>query len=493
MNRLLACLLTLSLFASACQILSQPPTPTPKPELVNLDSIAWDDHSIFEEGLATSARSILGGMEGTSVYHLEFDIADDMYHIGGREKIYYTNNEAVPLNEIEFRLFPNILGGEMLINSIQVDGLDCAPEFRLEKSLLVVSLPTPLDPGKSAVIEMDFDVTVPQRTELNYGVLAYYDNILALAHAYPMIAVYDDEGWNAEIPPQAGDVTYADASFFIVRVDAPEEVVLAASGREVNRVNGNGRQSVVFAAGPARDFYLAASSDYKVYTRQSGEVILRFYAPQSLRDGAEDALDVAEQALNSYDLRYAPYPYSELDFVSTPTLALGVEYPGMIAISDRIIQPDTTYLEATVAHEAGHQWFYNLVGNDQLDDPWLDESLTQYVTLQYFTDEYGPAGNEGFRQDLERRWARVDNAPIPIGLSVASYSKAEYSAIVYGRGALFFEALREEIGRDAFDAFMKDYVQTYAWDIATPDGLKATAEEHCRCDLTPLFQEWIYR
>ena len=50
-----------------------------------------------------------------------------------------------------------------------------------------------------------------------------------------MIAVYNDEGWNAEIPPQSGDVTFADMSFFVVKVTAPEDVTLVVSGREVGR------------------------------------------------------------------------------------------------------------------------------------------------------------------------------------------------------------------------------------------------------------------
>ena len=57
-------------------------------------------------------------------------------------------------------------------------------------------------------------------------------------------------------------------------------------------------------------------------------------------------------------------------------------------------------MEGTVAHEVGHQWFYNLVGDDQLDDPWLDESFAQFATLQYFTDEYGASGADGFRNSL---------------------------------------------------------------------------------------------
>jgi aminopeptidase N len=140
----------------------------------------------------------------------------------------------------------------------------------------------------------------------------------------------------------------------------------------------------------------------------------------------------------------------------------------------------------------GHQWFYNLVGDDQLDDPWLDESLTQFVTLQYYADEYGANGEEGFRQSLEGRWASVGTADIPIGMPVAEYSGQEYSGIVYGRGPLFFVALREAMGEGAFDQFIKDYTETLSWHIATPETLKATAEEHCNCDLTTLFEEWVY-
>jgi aminopeptidase N len=90
------------------------------------------------------------------------------------------------------------------------------------------------------------------------------------------------------------------------------------------------------------------------------------------------------------------------------------------------------------------------------------------------------------------RWASINNANIPVGLPVAAYSGSEYSGIVYGRGGLFFDALRDEIGQEAFDAFMKDYATTLAWDISTTEGLKAIAEENCSCDLTPMFEEWIY-
>jgi aminopeptidase N len=453
---------------------------------------AWEDRSIFAPGLVDSAQSILEGLPGASVYHIDLEISDGLTRVDGEESVRYTNTETAALHEVQFRLFPNILGGHMDITTIEVDGQELVPRLSLGESVLHVALDPALEPGQSVTIRIDFSVEVPESLSLNYGVLAYAEGVLALAHFYPMVEVFDDEGWNAEIPPQSGDVTYADVSFYIVSVTAPKEVTLVATGRELRRSESGRAQTVTFAAGPARDFYVAASSDYQMTETPAGATVIRFYAPASLEEGVRAAADIAARALEDYGDRYAPYPYTELDFVATPTLALGIEYPGMIAITAHIIGPQEPYLEGTIAHEVAHQWFYNLVGNDQLDDPWLDESLAQFATLQYYTDEYGEVGAGGFRDSLLRRWSRVNGDLIPIGLPVAAYSDFEYGAIVYGRGPLFFEALRTEMGATKFDAFIKDYAQTYSWGIATPEGLQQTAESDCGCDLDPLFDAWVY-
>jgi hypothetical protein len=495
------------LFLTSCLLFSKmtgstpgptPPTASQTPDAPPTFSIPAEptisptDRSIYKDGLAPEYQDVLNELPYASMYDIKFNIADDMSYIRGSETVSYTNAEEVELNEVKFRLFPNVLGGEMHVDEVNVNGEIVIPNYTLNDSLLTVPLKQPLPPGDAVTMSMDFTILIPQTVELNYGVEAYYAGVLALAHAYPMITVYDDEGWNAEIPPQSGDVTYADMSFFIVSVEAPKDVTLVGSGREISRQESGNRQMVRYEAGPARDFYLAASPDYEVVSGEVNGVALRFYTRAELLTGASRALDVAARAIEVFEKRYGTYPYTELDFVSTPTLALGIEYPGMIAITDWIITPDHDYLESTVAHEVGHQWFYNLVGNDQLDDPWLDESLTQFVTLQYFSDEYGQGGYQGFRASLESRWENVGNEEIPIGLPVREYGDGAYSGIVYGRGPLFFEALRNQMGAEKFDAFLKEYVKNNAWDISTPEKMKALAEQQCACDLTALFQKWVY-
>jgi hypothetical protein len=493
-----ASFLLFSLFALSCMLFTPTSAPTSPsstraPDLLDTP---WDDRSIFKDGLVPSAQWALDELEGASVYHIEINIEDNLFNVTGTQEVRYTNNEIAPLDEIRFRLFPNILGGKMQISNLRVGDLAVWPRYELRNSLMIVPLAKSLEAGESIVIHMDFSVTVPQSVDLNYGVLAYAEDVLALAHAYPMIAVYDDEGWNAEIPPQTGDVTYADASFFIVKVIAPKDLIVVASGRQVSFIEEEQTQTLVVAHGPARDFYLAASPNYEEQVLRSDGILFKSYTTAEHEAGSQFLLETAARAAQIFSERYAPYPYTELDFVSTPTLALGIEYPGMIAVTSWIYNRQdefaNEYLESTVAHEVGHQWFYGLVGDDQLDDPWLDESLTQFATLQYFFDVYGPAGADGFRRDLEFQWDMIAREEIPIGLPVKEYTGVSYSGIVYGRGPLFFEALQAEMGRQAFDSFLKEYTQTLSWGIATPEQLQSLAEKNCACELDDIFNEWVY-
>jgi aminopeptidase N len=154
--------------------------------------------------------------------------------------------------------------------------------------------------------------------------------------------------------------------------------------------------------------------------------------------------------------------------------------------------PTSIYLESAVAHEVAHQWFYNVVGNDQVDEPWVDEALVQYLTGLYYRDVYGEEGYEGFKESWNSRWGRVDFEDIPIGFPVEGYDGIAYGAIVYGRGPLFMDALAEKMGQETFNVFLRDYYETNKWGIGTASEFEELAERHCDCDLSDIFEEWVY-
>lgn len=493
----------ITVFISACQLSSQAPVDpkkraTPTPSIVStIFNTAWDDRSYFLGGLIESEQGVLNQLPGASVYHLDLQIADNLVVLEGQQVVRYTNQEEESLEAVYFRLFPNLFDGSSTVHSVKVDGQEVQPTFELNDSAMRVALPQSLEPSNQVEIEVDFSVDVPSEGGGNYGMFAYTDDILALAHFYPMIAAYDDEGWNLEIAPEYGDVVYADSSFYLVRVTAPADLMVVASGVELDRQTQDGQQILAFAGGPMRDFYIAASPRFAVLSERVGGTTINSYAPEELMDGAEVALGHAVKALEIFNDRFGNYPFVEFDFVPTPNLALGIEYPGIVAMAIRLYDFENSeyppfVLDSVVAHEVAHQWFYSVVGNDQLDEPWLDEAMAQYVTLVYWGDLYGPEAAEGFRASFVDRWGRVEMADIPIGLPVREYSDVEYGAIVYGRGPLFIEAEAELMGQETFDNFLRDYYETHKWGIATTESLKELAETHCDCDLTQNFVESVY-
>ncbi len=116
------------------------------------------------------------------------------------------------------------------------------------------------------------------------------------------------------------------------------------------------------------------------------------YSKQDVATTAEDSLEYIVNAVDIFTQRYGEYPYRELECVATPTSAGGVEYPGIMAINQILFDPGetlsgmstTVMIESVIVHEVAHEWFYNIVGNDQGREPWLDEAVAQYLTYQYF-------------------------------------------------------------------------------------------------------------
>ncbi len=67
-----------------------------------------------------------------------------------------------------------------------------------------------------------------------------------------------------------------------------------------------------------------------------------------------------------------------------------------------------------------------------------------------------------------------------------------YGGVVYSKGALFFDALRQEIGDQAFFEALQSYYNTYQFDIASPVELLDAFEASAGRQLDDFFQSWLY-
>ena len=51
------------------------------------------------------------------------------------------------------------------------------------------------------------------------------------------------------------------------------------------------------------------------------------------------------------------------------------------------------YLDDTLVHEAGHQWWYGMVATNEFEDAWMDEGINQYANARVMAEEF-PDGRE---------------------------------------------------------------------------------------------------
>lgn len=462
--------------------------------------IAWENREIFQDGLIAAEQALLSHMDGTTIYHLDFEISQDFSRLQGHAEVLYTNMENTDLHEVYFRLFPNVRGGRMTIHSVQAQNMSAEPIYELNNSAMRVPLPLPLQPGDKIELVLDFEVEIPQTLEINGGFFGHIEHLLVLENVYPAIPVYDSGDWNIALPTPGIDFTCYDPSLYIVRITAPADVTLITSGTVIAHEKQDAAQIVNVIAGPARDFYLAAGEGLIQKSANIDNVHITSYGKLGEEDTIEFALNSAKQALNYFHDMFGPYPYTELEVLATPVEAMGMEYPGVIVISRLYYDlagnfsgvPARAMLEGIVLHEVAHQWFYNVVGSNQPQEPWLDEALIQYLMGLFYRDSYGYGAYMGFRESWLGRWDRVERQKIPIGLPGERYQGKEAGAILYGRGPLFMEQLAEKLGLESFKHFLREYYAQHVWKIATGESFKTLLEEHCECDLTPLFEEWVY-
>jgi aminopeptidase N len=158
------------------------------------------------------------------------------------------------------------------------------------------------------------------------------------------------------------------------------------------------------------------------------------------------------------------------------------------------IEEEVDALAFVVAHEAAHQWWYSLIGNDAYAQPWLDESLTNWSAAFYIDETSGlPAG--ALARDLFIRLPYLSVLSVSdqrLDQPVDRFDGQGYAAIVYGKGALMYDVLRAQLGDAPFFEFLRRYAQTYEFRRADGDAWRETLAQVAGPDVAEAFyRRWV--
>jgi hypothetical protein len=485
-------LLLLSLFLLSCAF--QPntvlvklglltPTPTPDPFV----------H--YRAALQPAARQDIDTAGPLPRYHITTRLAD------GGDRLVGVMEVVVPAPgpELVFRLYPNLenYGGLMEVTAAQINDTPVAISPVADGTAVRLDIPPGADSSlpESTTVKLDFQVQLPRNGGADYTLFGWDGPVLSLPGFYPTLAVQREGQWVLEQPPSHGDVLFNEAALYQLDISLPAEMLLAASGVTLNVIDNPDDSSRTWqiAGGPLRDMTVIAGPFQAVSENAAGATITAYYQAGH-EAAAQSALAHAAASLRLYSDTYGPYPYTELDLVEAPLNYRGMEYSGLILIGEELYREQREFLTFLVAHEVAHQWWYGVVGNNPYRSPWLDEGLTEYSAFDYYRGVFGQSAAEEL---LTGRWfipfdmATGGGVDGVVDRPAGDFDPVSYELLVYAKAALFFNALRAEVGEETYRRVLQTYYAENRYRIASPDIFLATAERVSGRNLSPLVEKWL--
>ena len=385
-----------------------------------------------------------------------------------------------------------------------------------DQTVLQVPLPAPVQPGETINVEVTWTSRVP-RTFARTGTIGNY---YLVAQWFPKLGVLEQNGWNCH-QFHSGTEFFSDYGVYDVRMKVPGRWVVGASGREQSRTdNADGTTTWVYHAEDVHDFAWTTSPDFierkaRFDHKTLPPVEMRLLLQPEHAAQAERHFEATRTTLRFFGEWFGAYPYPNITIIDPAWQSGtgGMEYPTLFTAGSRYLVPArVTQPEGVTVHEAGHQFWYGIVGNNEFEDAWLDEGLNTYSTARAIeaspllrTNYYSRRYFGGFvpyvftdialsREVFGNRLSgyRADaKSDVPATPSY-KYFPGSGSALSYDKTALWLNTLERYLGWPTMQRIMSTFFERWKFRHPGPQDFFAVVNEVSGRDMTWFFDQ-VYR
>lgn len=201
----------------------------------------------------------------------------------------------------------------------------------------------------------------------------------------------------------------------------------------------------------------------------------RVYAEREVLPKAAFEFGGADALLKAAEDLFGPYRWERFDFLVMPPAFPygGMENPRLTFLTPTLLAGDRSMVNV-LAHELAHSWTGNLVTNATMNDFWLNEGFTVWAERRIlerlegaeYAALHARLGWNGLQGALQQfgegspwTWLHTDLSGVD--------PDEVYSLVPYEKGYLFVKLLEETVGRPAFDKFIKEYIDHFAFQSIT--------------------------
>lgn len=285
-------------------------------------------------------------------------------------------------------------------------------------------------------------------------------------------------------------------------VKVPTDLLAVMSAKNPTHKNKEGKYH--FEMDKPIPAYLIALAvgdlEYHAFSENSG-----VYAEPELLPSCANEFDAIPKMITAAEQLYGPYQWGQYDILVLPYSFPfgGMENPMLTFANPTLLAGDKS-LVSVIAHELAHSWSGNLVTNRTWNDFWLNEGFTVYFEQRIMESIYGKEVADILAlvefDELKDELIRIKKSANPedskLHLALEGRNPDDgMTDIAYVKGAFFLKTIEKQVGRQAFDAFLKKYFQTFQFKTVDSEQFTTFLNKELlsKQNQTFDFNQWIYQ
>lgn len=471
---------------------------------------------VFKGVILDNVNIFLNNKNISNKYEMDLNLDDENRILTGTEKVTYFNRSNKTMDEIYFHLYPNAFNNAdavpvmfndqdyayptgfnpcyIEILNITADGKKISYSINgIDSTTLKLELKKPVRKNEYVQLQINFQLKIPEGRDR----IGYYNGLYLFGNWYPIAAVYDKSGWNLDPFYNIGDPFYSDSADYEVKITIPEKYIVASTGYIFKETIEKGKRIISIDAKSVRDFAWAASDKFQTYDRELEGINIKCYFVNSNSERINKAISTVEKTISVFNEKFGKYPYTSYSIVET-YFPSGMEYPGLSIIPDSYFDGSKTMLglEGVIVHETAHQWWYGVVGNNEIDEAWLDEGLATYAKVIYFEAKDGKSfGRDYYEKNIksiyESKSKSIKGREILLKPVNEFDGWREYDTLAYKKSAVLFETLRNKTGDEKFFEILRSFYDEYKFKNATTQDFINIVEKVTDSKWSDFFDQWL--